>query len=145
MALRNELKPVMPGTVRTVQILMWIGVVLGAISFVIGILGMAVIASGNLPAGTSQADLPAPDALSWASLLISAVLLVVMLVLAIRIPRRAAGTRNAIVWLFGVSAVLALATILIGSSLPTIILTVAISVLVIALLMTQSAKDYFNA
>ncbi|MER6947252.1 hypothetical protein ABT294_24770 [Nonomuraea sp. NPDC000554] len=141
----NELVPAMPGGVRAVQVLMWIGVVLGAISLVVGVLGLVAVAalSSDDAMATLGGQMP-PMGVMWGLMVISAVLLVAELVLVIRIPRRQAGTRNAIIWLFAVSAVLTVVSGVLTASYLGTAVSVVLSVIVIALLLSGSAKQYFS-
>ncbi|RVX38842.1 hypothetical protein EDD27_1170 [Nonomuraea polychroma] len=140
----NELSPQMPGTVRVVQVFMWIGVVLGIIAVVIGSLSLVAVSalSADPEIAAASTALP-PMAVMWVLMLIAAVLVVAQLVLVIRIPRQQAGTRTAIIWLYAVSAAVAVITAVLTTDYVSNVISLLLSALLIGLLMTDGAKRYF--
>ncbi|MEV0237215.1 hypothetical protein [Nonomuraea sp. NPDC050786] len=144
MAHNNELIPGMPGTVRAVQVFMWISVVLGVILLAIGALSLAAVnaLSSDPEIAAASAALPSMGVM-WILLLISAVLVVAQLILVIRIPRRQAATRTAIIGLFVVSAVLGIVTAVLTTDYVSNGVSLVLSALLVGLLMTEGAKRYF--
>jgi len=124
---------------------MWISVVIGVIGLAIGVLGLlAVNALASDPEiAAASAELP-PMGLMWALMLISAALLVAQLILVIRIPRRQAATRTGIIVLFAVSAVISIATIALTSDYASNGISLALSAVLVGLLMSSGAKQYFT-
>ncbi|SEK28957.1 hypothetical protein SAMN05660976_00180 [Nonomuraea pusilla] len=146
MAHNNELIPGMPGTVRAVQIFMWISVVLGVILLLVGALSLLAVnaLAGDPEIAQAASALPAMGVM-WGLLLISAVLVVAQLVLVIRIPRRQAATRTGIIGLFVVSAVVSIVTSLLTTDYLSNGISLILSALLVGLLFTDSAKRYFAA
>ncbi|TMR22540.1 hypothetical protein ETD86_11115 [Nonomuraea turkmeniaca] len=144
MAHNNELTPGMPGTVRVVQVFMWISVVLGIILLAVGALSLVAVSalSADPEIAAASATLP-PMAVMWVLMLISAVLVVVQLVLVIRIPRRQAATRTAVIWLFVVSAAVNVVTAVLTTDYASNGFSLVLSAVLIGLLLTDGAKRYF--
>ncbi|WP_345571421.1 hypothetical protein [Nonomuraea rosea] len=136
----------MPGTVRAVQVFMWISVVLGIILLAVGALSLVAVSalSGDPEIDAASAALP-PMGVMWILMLVSAVLVVAQLVLVIRIPRRQAATRTGIIWLFVVSAVVNLVAAIVTTDYVSNGVSLLLSVLLIGLLMSADAKRYFAA
>jgi hypothetical protein len=144
----------MPGTVRAVQVIMWIVVVLSVIGIALGVLGAFVISAFSSDPGIGRvvADLP-PAGELWAGMLFSVAQVVWSLILTIRIPRRRASTRTGFLWLLAISACIAIVFTVIhhmtstmaASDYVTTGFSLAVSALLAGLLLTGSAKRYFAA
>ncbi|WP_379507996.1 hypothetical protein [Nonomuraea zeae] len=117
---------------------------LGLILLVVGALSLVAVSAlaGDPEIDAASEGLPSMGVM-WVLMLISAVLVVAQLVLVIRIPRRQAATRNAIVWLFAISAVVNIAAAVLTTDYVSNVISLLISLLLIGLLMTADAKRYF--
>ncbi|MFG1704117.1 hypothetical protein ACFLIM_13075 [Nonomuraea sp. M3C6] len=123
---------------------MWISVVLGIILLAIGALSLVAVSalSGDPEIDAASAALP-PMGVMWVLMLISAALVVAQLILVIRIPRRQAGTRTAIIWLFVVSAAVGVVAAVLTTDYVSNGISLLLSVLLVGLLLTDGAKRYF--
>ncbi|RJL31766.1 hypothetical protein [Bailinhaonella thermotolerans] len=141
MAQNHAPNPAMPGQVRAVQVLMWIGVAFGVIALVLTLPLLLSPGSAFQAAGVE----PPPMGALWGLTILSAIFLVAELILVLRIPRRQASTRTGIIVFFGLSAVVALVNAALSKSFAGGVFSVVVAAVIIGLLMSAPAKEYFSA